>query len=106
MAGSKTWKPTVAGVIILIAGIAGILHGLADLFRALFALNLFRFIGLGLGGWGSIILGIIILVAGLTTLGRRAWWFALIGSILALTQFWLLGILAIILVALSRKEFA
>ena len=106
MAGSKTWMPTAAGIFMLIAGALGVLRGLGELIGGLFAQGFFRFVGLELGGWLSIVLAIVVFIAGLVALRRRMWWLALAGAILAAVHFWLLGILAIIFVALSRKEFA
>lgn len=105
MTGSKTWMPTAAGVLMLIAGILGMLRGVGELIGGLFAQGFFRFIGLELGGWLSIVLAIVVFIAGLMALGRKMWWLALAGAILAAVHFWLLGILAIIFVALSKKEF-
>jgi hypothetical protein len=102
---NRTWMPPTAGVLMIIAGILGTLRGVGDLFRGLFTFNIFRFIGFEFGGWVGIILGIIVIIAGIMAMQRKAWWLALIGAIIAATHFWLLGILAIIFVALSRKEF-
>ena len=106
MAGSKTWMPTVAGIFMLIAGGLGALRGLGQLIGGLFAEGFFRFIGFEMVGWLSIALAIVIFIAGLVTLSRKMWWLALIGAILASIHFWLFGILAIIFIALSKKEFA
>jgi len=52
------------------------------------------------------ILSILAIVGGICTLKRRAWRVALTGSICAAPVTWFLGIPAIILTALSKKEFA
>jgi hypothetical protein len=107
MAGAnRTWMPTVAGVLMIIAGILGTLRGVGAIFGGFFAGGFFRFIGFEFLGWLGIVLGIVVIIAGIFAMQRKLWWLALIGSILAATHFWLLGILAIIFVALSRKEFA
>jgi hypothetical protein len=102
----KTWKPTVAGILAIIAG------ALQVIFGAIFA------IGVGFGGgiigmgWLSaifaplIIFGIIAIVGGIYALRRKIWGLALAGSICALIGPWfILGILAIIFIALGKGEF-
>jgi hypothetical protein len=102
----KTWKPTVAGILAIIAGALQVIVG------AIFA------IGVGFGGgiigmgWLSaifaplIIFGIIAIVGGIYALRRKIWGLALAGSICALIGPWfILGILAIIFVALGKGEF-
>jgi len=106
----KTWKPTTAGILSIIAGVIELLVGLG------FA------IGLGLlGSLGGllpaggilavlavpiIIIGIIALVGGIYALRRRVWGLALAGAICSLFGPWvLLGILAIIFVSLGKGEF-
>lgn len=56
---------------------------------------------------GAILLtfGIITLTGGIFALLRRAWRFALVGSILAIASSLPLGVVAIILTSLSRDEF-
>jgi hypothetical protein len=102
----KTWKPTVAGVLAIIAGALGVIIGV------LFAGGVGVLGGIFGMGWLSvifaplIILGIIAIVGGICALGRRIWGLALAGSICALIGPWfLLGILAIIFVSLGKREF-
>jgi len=109
----KTWKPTAAGILTIIAGSLGLLIaiGLA--------------VGLGIAGMmigmipgfpsggllvliaiPGIILSIVALVGGIYALRRRLWGLALAGSICALLGPWvILGILAIIFVSLGKDEF-
>ena len=101
----KSWMPTVAGVLMLIAGILGVIRGLGAMFGGLFAGGFFRFIGFEFLGWLQVILAIVVIIAGIVAMQRKMWWLALIGAVLAAIHFWLLGILSIIFVALSRKEF-
>jgi hypothetical protein len=102
----KTWKPTVAGILALIAGIIELITG------TVFATGLGFWGGLFGMGWLSaifaplIIFGIIAIVGGIFALKRRIWGLALAGSIFALIGPWfILGILAIIFVALGKREF-
>ena len=102
----KTWKPTVSGILAIIAGALQVIVG------AVFAIG----VGFGAGiiglGWLSaiftplIIFGIIAIVGGIYSLRRKIWGLALAGSIFALIGPWfILGILAIIFVSLGRGEF-
>ena len=113
----KTWKPTAAGVLTIIAGILGLLIGI------LLAVGLgiagmiigmipgFPGVGLlGLIGIPRIILSVVAIVGGIYALKRRLWGLALAGAICALlftlpVLGWILAILAIIFVALGKGEF-
>ena len=102
----KTWKPTAAGILAIIAGVIQVISGMIA--------------ATGLGLWGGIfgmgwlsaifapliIFGVIAIVGGIYALKRRVWGLALAGSICALIGPWfILGILAIIFVALGKGEF-
>ena len=100
----KTWKPTTAGILCIIAGVIGVITGLVvatigGMVGAIFGA------AFGLFGVPSIILGIIAIVGGSYALKRRVWGLALAGSICALVGFGILGILAIIFVAMGKGEF-
>jgi hypothetical protein len=114
----KTWKPTAAGILTIIAGflglliavalavglgIAGTLAGLIPGFPAAGFLALIAVPG--------IILSIIAIVGGIYALRRRVWGLALAGAICALLFTlpflgWILAILAIIFVSLGKREFS
>ncbi len=120
----RTWKPTAAGILSIVGGALGILGGL------LFALlGVVRLGGMGgmWGMWGSggfmmpwggnflgsfgliaVILGAVAIAGGITALRRRHWGLALAGAICAalLPVSFILGILAIVFLALSHDEFA
>ena len=102
----RTWKGTTAGILTLIGGICGIAGGgiLATVGTAFLmgipGLELMAGIGVGI-----IAIGVIALIAGIFTLRRRSWGFALAGAILALFPIIPLGILAIIFVAMGKSEF-
>jgi len=114
----KTWKPTTAGVLEIVAGafqlvagaatilVAGGVAGgmrLAELprFSLLIPLPVIAGIGLPL-----LVLGTIALLGGISALQRRRWGLALAGGICTLLPMQtLLGILAIVFVAMSRDEF-
>jgi hypothetical protein len=107
----KTWKPTVAGILAIIAGALQVIVGIAVATVSGIGGAL---IGIGwlTGWWGAaisaplIVFGIIALVGGIYALRREVWGLALAGSICALIGPWfVLGILAIIFVSLGKREF-
>jgi len=107
--------PTVAGILIIIAGALHLLMGIgvAAVSGTVGSLA-------GLWGWGMIsaplmvaigaplmVLGMVSLIGGVYALNRRSWGMALAGGICALVPptFTVMGVLAIIFIALSQKEF-
>jgi hypothetical protein len=118
----KTWKPTTAGILSIVAGAFGVIGGLLVYLTAG---------GIVAGPWGcpmyqmgphmpfmfpipiilgvaipTTVLGILSIVGGTFSLKRRIWGLALAGAICALFGPWfVLGLLAIIFVALGRSEF-
>jgi hypothetical protein len=104
----KTWKPTAAGILCIIAGAIGVITGIVvATVGSIWGAFLFFFFGVGwLGAIGAplIILGIIAIVGGIYALKRRIWGLALAGSICAIIG-GILGILAIIFVSLGKGEF-
>ncbi len=105
--GGRTWKPTTAGILTLIAGILNLIAGLI-------VATVGTFMG-GMAGFGAIfgaigapliVLGIISIIGGIFAMQRRVWWLALVGAILAVPGTFVLGVLAIIFVAMGKKEFA
>lgn len=103
----RTWKGTTAGILTIIGGCAGI--GFGAIFATAGTAFLLGVPGLelmaGIGG-GIIAIGVIALIAGIFTLRRKSWGFALAGAILALFPLIPLGVLAIIFISLAKKEFA
>lgn len=101
----KTWKPTVAGILAIIAGALEVIIGIAI---AAFG-GIGWFFGMVLVsaiGGPLIVFGIIAIVGGIYALRREVWGLALAGSICALVGPWgLLGLLAIIFVSLGKREF-
>ncbi len=108
MARKETWLPIAAGILSIIAGAIELFGGL--IFSALASLitSLFWMPELGaLFGVPLIIIGIVAIIGGICSLTRRAWGMALAGAIcsLFLPHVIILGILAIIFVAISKQEF-
>jgi hypothetical protein len=117
----KTWKPTAAGMLCIIGGTIGAVVGLI----------IVSFIWLGgaflefllqiasepnqeipaLASFETGVLLVILIIATLAIVGgvyalrRRIWGLALAGSICALVGFVIPGILAIIFVSSSKREF-
>lgn len=110
MANNKTWMPTTAGILEIIAGsfgviaagvlnlIAGITRFVPEVPRSLAPI----FVGLSVP---LAILGILAIVGGVYALHRKMWGLALAGSIGAFFTSWLLGIAAIVITAMSKDEF-
>jgi hypothetical protein len=125
----KTWKPTTAGILSIISGIAGIGSGsLALAFGALgkgdwLGMSRWGMRGGGFGDfptWGEfdfgpefmmgagialIVVGVIALIGGIYAIKRTNWGRALTGSILSVAGIPPLGVLSIIFNSLSRREF-
>jgi len=104
----QTWMPTVAGILSIVAGATELLGGVG--IGALGALisSFFGMPGLGaIIGFPLIALGIVAIIGGVCSLRRQTWGLALAGVICALflPHVTVLGILAIIFVAISKREF-
>lgn len=100
----KTWMPVVAGILTIVAGgfnfFVGLIRG------AIGHAGFFSIWGLGAFGVPHIVLGVIAVIGGIFAVQRKVWLIALVGAICALMwPLTLLGILSIIFVSLSRKEF-
>jgi hypothetical protein len=110
----RTWKPTTAGILAIIAGTIELILGavigtvgiigsslLGWLFGAGFPVGFLSIIGAPL-----VVLGIVAIVGGIYALNRKIWGLALAGSICALIGPWgILGLLSIIFVSLGKGEF-
>jgi hypothetical protein len=104
---AKTWKPTTGGILSIIAGVVAVLVGIGDLVKGELARRMVFHIGGEAVGVLLMIIGIVAIVGGSFAIGRRVWGLALAGAICALfpVHVAILGILAIIFVALSKGEF-
>lgn len=109
---ARSSKPTIAGVFCIL----GLIASLLALIVALVVASLLGGMGVSLiniGGGIAVtaILGILGMVGGLMgaifSFQRKKWMMALVGSILLLVSFhFLTGIIALILILISKKEFA
>ncbi len=111
----KTWKPTVAGILSIIAGIGQVIGGIVFVMGSTFLAQFtgIEFIGGVIGQFGGflasiaallIISGAIAVAGGIYALRRRFWELALIGSVCALPSF-VFGIPAIIFEFMAEGEF-
>lgn len=103
----KTWKPTVAGILSIVAGSIDILVGIWAMARNEFVRRVMWHWRWEVLGVFALVLGIIAVVGGVFAIRRRIWGLALAGAICALfpPHVGVLGILAIIFISLSRDEF-
>jgi len=112
----QTWKPTTAGILTIVAGALNLIAGIivASLGAACLG-PMTGYMGMmGMMGWFGaisiplIVIGIVSIVGGSFAIRRRIWGLALAGAICALfpPPVIILGILSIIFIALSQKEFA
>jgi hypothetical protein len=105
----QTWMPTVAGILSIVAGAVELLGGIG-LSAASTVLRPFwgmpGWLGAGIG-FPLIALGIVAIIGGIYSLKRMVWGLALAGAICALLlpHVTVLGILAIIFIAVSKREF-
>ena len=122
----KTWKPTVAGILNIIAGVLSLLGALGVIIGIIvfvsvgstpFLAYMWRDLGdLGIGLNFLIIIlviaaiflatvGILPLIGGIYALQRKKWGLALAGSIVAIFGSSIMGILATIFIAMAKDEF-
>lgn len=114
----KTWKPTTAGVLEIVAGALHLIASVATILVAggvaagMYWSNMPRLsIGMPLPliagvGLPLLIMGVVSILGGISALQRRRWGLALAGGICALVPMQtLLGVLAIVFLAISKEEF-
>ena len=116
----QTWMPTAAGVLSIVSGALGLI-GIAFLiaFGATFGEEIARDVLKSIGflqsvmplriiGFISIplfIISIVAIIGGIYTIQRKAWGLALAGAICAIVPAQLMGVLSVVFVAMSKKEF-
>ncbi|MFQ5884897.1 MAG: hypothetical protein ACE5IO_07335 [Thermoplasmata archaeon] len=105
----KTAKPVIGGILIILPALGLVFSGVVV---ATIGMSFFAFFFTLIPGIASfvmicaivfLILGIIALMGGIFAVMRRHWGLALVGGIL--TIFSLLGLIGLILVAISKDEF-
>ena len=103
----KTWKPTVAGILEIVAGALSLLGFFGILIAFIFiptSANV-AILTLTIVAIYTAVLGALSLVSGIFTIQRKKWWLAIVGSIAAIFLSFVLGILAVIFTAMSKDEF-
>jgi hypothetical protein len=103
----KTWKPVTAGILSILSGVVASLVGIGAIVKGDLARRMIFHRGGEAIGVLLLVLGIVAIIGGIFAIRRHAWGLALAGAICALfpPQVVVLGILAIIFVALSKGEF-
>ena len=113
----KTWMPKAAGILDIVAGALSFI-GLTFAFFGILVLGAMEGGNMPAETPANLILTVIVILAifaiiadalaivgGIFALQRKKWGLALAGSIAAFLASWPLGIAAIVLTALSKKEF-
>ncbi|UCG55241.1 MAG: hypothetical protein JSV32_03230 [Dehalococcoidia bacterium] len=117
---SKTWMPVTAGILSIVAGAMGLIAIVFLItFGATFGAEIAREVLKSVGFWQSgvpltiigviviplIIINAIAIIGGIYALQRRGWGLSLAGAICAILPAQILGIIAIVFIAISKKEF-
>lgn len=111
----NTWMPTAGGILSLISGAMGILSSICLVILAGAIREGVRLGRIGhprLAALALIVIaivmfiaGILAVISGILSLRRKNWGMSLTGAIAAIFTSSILGILATVFVAMSRKEF-
>ena len=117
----KTWKPLVAGIVSITAGVFGLLGALglsiaipviggsslvvteADIYPL--TVSGLTAILATIAVWLAVT-GIVAIVGGVFALQRKLWGLALAGSIAATLSCGILGVVSIVFTAISKTEFS
>jgi hypothetical protein len=117
----KTWKPTTAGILSIIAGaLNGLMAlGLILVIIVIDRINIVQFLPpenapMIMPLIVPILVGVLVfsiaatvfpIIGGVFALQRRGWEWALAGSIIAIFRTFILGLLATIFVSMAKDEF-
>ena len=103
----KTWKPVTAGILSILSGVVASLVGIGAIVKGELARRMVFHIGGEAIGVLLLVIGVVAIIGGVFAIRRKVWGLALAGAICALfpPHVAVLGILAIIFVALSKGEF-
>jgi len=111
---NKTAKPKIGGILTIFSGALGLLGivsysiGFGDVGSGFGKGDMPPFVPSIIFGMAipAVVIAILAIVGGILAVKRKRWVWSLIGSIAAVLSLIILGIPAIILVALSKDEFA
>ncbi len=101
----ETAMPTIGGILVLIAGLIEIAGGAISFGGGVFFID-FGGSFLAVCGAILIVLGVIALLGGIFAIQRKHFGLAILGAILGLGGWFIPGLIGLILVALSKDEFA
>ena len=101
----RTWKPTTAGILNIVAGVLQVIFGIAIAVLGGIGGAFIGMAWLSALGVPLIIFGVVAIVGGIFALRRRIWGLAYAGGICALLLTLILGILSITFVSLGKGEF-
>lgn len=106
-AEGPTPKPVVGGILGVVAGVAPLIAG-----SVLVALGAIVSKAWGWVDWlpigigiGLLVLGLVAVIGSSCAIVRKNFGMAIAGGVCAMFSFWLLGIPALVLIALSSREF-
>jgi hypothetical protein len=105
-AQGRTAKPVVGGVLGIVAGVAPLIAGIVLIaFGATVGTwDPVDWVPIGIG-IGLLALGLVTIVGSSFAIARRNFPLAVAGGVCALFSMWMLGIPALVLIAVSSKEF-
>ena len=116
----RTPIPTIGGILSIISGALGFIAiAFFITFGSIFGAAIARDVLSSLGYWQSglpftvigiiavplLCVNIVAIIGGIYAIRRRGWGMALAGSICSVFPSQVLGILAVVFIAISRKEF-
>ena len=117
---SRAWMPVAAGVMSIVAGVMGFI-AIAFLmtFVAVFSSEIVPDLLHSLGFWQAglpltviglvslvmLLLSLMSIIGGIYAIRRKSWGLSLAGAICAIFLSQLLGIIAVVFIAISKKEF-
>lgn len=109
MAGKRSGMLTAGGVLAIIAGVIGVIGGIIAMAASTFGagyLGIAGAIGGVTAGVISLVLGVLAILGGRYALDKKNFILAIVfGGVCGLLSSWLFGLLALIFIALSKKEF-
>ena len=109
----ETRRAKWGGILSIVAGVVGIIGGIV---MSVFLSGLISTFDLPLPGTlfaiPAIVLGVIAIIGGVFAMRRKSWVFALVGAILSVVASAvfgptiIIGILAVVFIAMAKREFA
>jgi hypothetical protein len=113
----RTWMPKVAGIISILAGVINLFTTFLLLISAFAVQGMAAFLAIPLWlpinasvallfvGFPFLTCGVLSLIGGVYALQRKNWGLALVGAIMSFFPYCILGLVAVVLIAISKDEF-